>query len=1827
MLYFKCVMCVISEYFMAFFILKGEIFLKKQDFKRQLAAIMALAVTFSSVPPVWADEISFITDDDITLNSISTIGMETNAYDLLSDPVSDCPFIITGSADSAVPLEHYYALGSEAVGSQKLVFYVNSNGAEDFKITSVTYNEADATSKLYGLIKLEEVNGVSKYAYDVDCWGTAVITVNATVGDVSYSQSFTFTSAAAYLIPKIYAYSTISIPFGTTADNIGTVIDENELVQVSFSNKYQSDITAGSEIVRGVSDFPIPMHGMYYTLDAKISDTDPYSVDVSIVPTEEGALCYCFDTENTSATIPFDVESPIFKDAPEELVVPVFKRDTESLYKRANERAGSAAILSNKFGIYNGDTYITSSRAHTLNRYDKTYSEILATRDYVHAYGIKGYYPEAANWIFPKGYNDTNQTALTYDPSVENYGFMMNLPIRYDVKKIILKPLLEGKFTADNPIDTSNGENLSEAIKSALTFTTENMDYSNMPTELLYGNTSYKKTNVEEPEGETVYAPASDDFDIITGDMTYDEKTGLQKVTVTFVLTEKGEEAYELSASDNAGISATVYVKAAMESYSFSKESVSVSENASEKLDLSRYLEVSPTGTDASSVKYYSDNPEIATVDESTGAVTPVAPGSAKIYARGIIGGEQGPKAYITVNVLDEITISFPNAEKIGSAYYLYVTKYERTDSDETDQDFKYYNNIVKNNAVVTGNAKEYDFTDYYLDTRGFALGALFSGNSMLFSFSPIENSTCLSSDSAKRLRVYAKRDAHPVLDTLTVPKDPEKANEYIKDYFDNLSFTTYTGEAIDVDYTVKSLTLNNDSTATAVIEVADSQKDEICIARTEDYNKPLSTTEITVPVEYVEKQTISAHWNGGKLKLNLNTFNRDGMMAAIEEKMADDAVSFTDGSGKKIAIPFCGKDGDSGYYIVTTGAGDSMLLTLGFKGKYADFYDLDEGDVAGTVYTGKNFNVLVDFNVHIVPSFMDTDIKVKISKTSTDAEKIAAVQEAIKAIDIRDIYTGEIIDKYTYKLNFGDNDIDIFNRTADSTFNVTDNRFVIGNGEAKTLHLGRQNFTFIDTGDGTEYTVSDKELKLADGAETEAVIKVNPDDDTDKRLGLAKNYALRCVDMEPGTVVRVNVVSSDANGATIAVSLMTNGNEVLSSEKTTSIEFNITYQERKVVDLNLEPTDVTDNVVYVMPDDDLNARIALGTERMKEMFTVTGAEELSEDDYSVNIQPYAADDEQATFLITISLTNDDYCFKSKEHTAESKTIIFTEKKPAMVSLTSKESVTPVFSTDISDTNKDREAILKEYIKKNIAFQAAAASDKDKEMCTSYNLDDIEYITEYSDNGLPASMTAKVVLHPDDYAEDGYNYSLTFTPKWRIKVDTTLALQADATLTPELRIPAADLSDNMAVTEALVNYMKNAFSIINGFEGCSVRITPTAMDGEQVQGEVNLILPEDGSNYYYLTKPGCIETLSFNAKVIGVSSATLALKDGMTLSPVIEVKETDDADTRFQKAMEYIDNAYTVENADCDYSIGIERRAEIDSGYAELILRVPDGYELSEDSVDTLIFNATYKVIYDYAKPEITKVTPAAKTVGVNWSEVRGAEKYRVYYFADGKWTLAGERTETGMYVRNLTPGKKYGFAVKALLNGEWTDVTASDIVYATTLDVKPRIIETYDEEGVIGINWTEVYAAEKYRVYYYTDGKWALAGERTEEHMLVKGLTKGKKYGFAVKALVNGKWTDVTSSDIVYVTVSNIKPVITKTFTSGKGTVGLNWSAVNGAEKYRVYYFADGKWTYAGERTELGMYVRNLTSGKKYGFAVKAYVDGQFTDVTSSDIVYVTAE
>ena len=260
--------------------------------------------------------------------------------------------------------------------------------------------------------------------------------------------------------------------------------------------------------------------------------------------------------------------------------------------------------------------------------------------------------------------------------------------------------------------------------------------------------------------------------------------------------------------------------------------------------------------------------------------------------------------------------------------------------------------------------------------------------------------------------------------------------------------------------------------------------------------------------------------------------------------------------------------------------------------------------------------------------------------------------------------------------------------------------------------------------------------------------------------------------------------------------------------------------------------------------------------------------------------------------------------------------------------------------------------------------------------------------------------------------------------------------------------------------------------------------------------------------------------------------------------------------------------------------------------------------------------------------PSITSITAGSGKVDLSWSSVSGAANYAVYYTANGKWYNAGTTTALKMTVSGLTGGTRYGFAVKAYLNGTWTSVSSSDIVYATPTAAveKPKITKAEGQDGQVALNWTAVSGATNYAVYTYLNGTWSVAGYRTATGMYVRNLANGTKYGFAVKAYVNGTWSSVSSSDIVYATPvgNSAKPVITKA-QGQNGRVALNWTAVNGATNYAVYTYLNGKWSVAGYRTATGMYVTGLTNGTKYGFAVKAYVNGAWTNITSADIVYAT--
>ena len=259
-------------------------------------------------------------------------------------------------------------------------------------------------------------------------------------------------------------------------------------------------------------------------------------------------------------------------------------------------------------------------------------------------------------------------------------------------------------------------------------------------------------------------------------------------------------------------------------------------------------------------------------------------------------------------------------------------------------------------------------------------------------------------------------------------------------------------------------------------------------------------------------------------------------------------------------------------------------------------------------------------------------------------------------------------------------------------------------------------------------------------------------------------------------------------------------------------------------------------------------------------------------------------------------------------------------------------------------------------------------------------------------------------------------------------------------------------------------------------------------------------------------------------------------------------------------------------------------------------------------------------------KPVITKVTPGSGQAYLTWTAVSGATNYAVYTKNNNQWVLRGYTTATSMTVTGLTGGLKYGFAVKALVNGVWSSVSSSDIVYATpTAANKPKITKVTPDNGQVTLSWSGVSGATNYAVYSVVNGQWQNHGYTRNGYMTVTGLANGIRYGFAVKAYVNGAWTSVTSSDIVYATpTAPSSPKITSA-TAGVESVSLKWTAVTGASRYAIYTYINGSMNQVATVKGTSYNVQGLVGGIRYGFLVRAYVGSTWTSYTGSDIVYCT--
>ncbi len=152
-----------------------------------------------------------------------------------------------------------------------------------------------------------------------------------------------------------------------------------------------------------------------------------------------------------------------------------------------------------------------------------------------------------------------------------------------------------------------------------------------------------------------------------------------------------------------------------------------------------------------------------------------------------------------------------------------------------------------------------------------------------------------------------------------------------------------------------------------------------------------------------------------------------------------------------------------------------------------------------------------------------------------------------------------------------------------------------------------------------------------------------------------------------------------------------------------------------------------------------------------------------------------------------------------------------------------------------------------------------------------------------------------------------------------------------------------------------------------------------------------------------------------------------------------------------------------------------------------------------------------------------------------------------------------------------------------------------------------------------VKLTWKAVPDATGYRVYQYDYSKGSSDRllDTTAKSYTRTGLKANTQYRFSVKAykLVDGK---KVFSDVYTIVVTNTLVGKTSKITPTVSTssVKLTWNKVSGATGYKLFQKVDGKWKTISTTTATTYTFKNLNSGTRYSFAVKAYkkVDSKVT-------------
>ncbi len=211
--------------------------------------------------------------------------------------------------------------------------------------------------------------------------------------------------------------------------------------------------------------------------------------------------------------------------------------------------------------------------------------------------------------------------------------------------------------------------------------------------------------------------------------------------------------------------------------------------------------------------------------------------------------------------------------------------------------------------------------------------------------------------------------------------------------------------------------------------------------------------------------------------------------------------------------------------------------------------------------------------------------------------------------------------------------------------------------------------------------------------------------------------------------------------------------------------------------------------------------------------------------------------------------------------------------------------------------------------------------------------------------------------------------------------------------------------------------------------------------------------------------------------------------------------------------------------------------------------------------------------------------------------------------FSKTKWNKINCGDENDGYLRKFN--HKHSFEAEydyreGTLKGVCICGVENEASYIEIQNLKATVTDTS-----VTLKWDYMFDARGYSVYRYDTAKkkWVtLEKECYGNSYKIKNLKPNTEYKFAVRMFVEDEETKIYAPKYTEITVKTKlgKPVLSAY--GGYKSIRLDWKAVDGADGYLVYKKVNGKWDAVKSTTKLYYAEKDLSSGKEYAYAVKAY-------------------